>query len=383
MENSQELVPICIRTSDRITHRSCLRKWYLSSSLQRNLEPTRMNPTFWFGRGLHYGLDQYHGYQKDPVTGFLRFVQFSLDQYVEKTGLPVWDTDKHNLKDMVQLGRGMLLHYQDWDSSPDRPQLSIEPFKVIATEQSFRIPLEDVRPTKEQVYYTGRFDGIVQDKFGDYWLLEHKGYKAFDENKLILDDQVSSYIWAAQKLYGITIKGVIYNVLRKKLPAVSLEPMKKGGLSVAANQDTTYEAYRANLDYLGIDRMSYQDFLYSLKHEKGNMFFHRSQVTRSQAEIKNVEQQIYDEAYMMLYHGDIIYPNPTRDCSWSCDFTSVCLLMQDDGDYEQLLAEQYQIHDKSSEELEVPENYPIYEEPELSDFEKVMGYDSLGFTTQV
>jgi len=306
--------PILIRTSDRIFHRRCRRRWLFSSALQLNLEPKNFNPTLWFGRGLHFSLDQYHGQGKDPVKAFMRWINFSLNSYVERTGLPIWESDKAAQAETIQLGRGMLIHYLLWLDSPTREKLSIEPFRVVKTEQNLVVPLDLKGPQGQDVFYTLRLDGIVEDEFGDYYLLEHKGYKNFDEEKLVFDDQCSSYIWGANELFGISVKGILYNVLRKKLPTIYTETMKKGGLSIAQNQDTTYEAYRSSLDFLGIDRMPYQDFLYTLKKERGNNFFHRNIVPRSQFEIKNVGEQIKMQAYDMIYNANLIYPNYTREC---------------------------------------------------------------------
>ncbi|MGL5075375.1 MAG: hypothetical protein ACRDBG_05970, partial [Waterburya sp.] len=36
-----------------------------------------------------------------------------------------------------------------------------------------------------------------------------------------------------------------------------------------------------------------------------------------------------------------LYPNPTRDCIWDCNFRSVCLAMDDGGDWNHILSTEY------------------------------------------
>lgn len=41
------------------------------------------------------------------------------------------------------------------------------------------------------------------------------------------------------------------------------------------------------------------------------------------------------------WHQEIVYPNPSRDCSWRCPFVSVCPSMDDGSDWEGELAENF------------------------------------------
>ena len=58
-------------------------------------------------------------------------------------------------------------------------------------------------------------------------------------------------------------------------------------------------------------------------------------------ELQSFEEQV--EALAEEYHNpDIaIYPNPTSDCSWDCDYATICDIMQDKGDYTPVLEEFY------------------------------------------
>ena len=63
-----------VRTSDRRVFRRCLRKWEHMSSMKKNLMfgGTEQNIHFWFGSGIHFALEDYHGYNffGDPRRAF-------------------------------------------------------------------------------------------------------------------------------------------------------------------------------------------------------------------------------------------------------------------------------------------------------------------------
>ena len=88
--------------------------------------------------------------------------------------------------------------------------------------------------------------GIVCDKYGRYWILDYKTAKGADTNKLDTDDQISAYLWAFEKWFGIKPYGFIYLQLTKE--AVQ-EPkrLKNGELSVDKKQKTTYSLLKQEI----------------------------------------------------------------------------------------------------------------------------------------
>lgn len=64
----------------------------------------------------------------------------------------------------------------------------------------------------------GKIDGLIRDKQGYYWLLEHKTRARIYEDNLKsqvkIDFQSLFYITMIEKLLNITIRGVYYNVIR-------------------------------------------------------------------------------------------------------------------------------------------------------------------------
>lgn len=327
-----------VHTSCRIAFKRCRRKWNLGSYMRQNLTPIRVNDKLWLGTGIHFALSEYYGKQLDLVETFANWSSDEVKRIKSNEGL--WIEQEQMLNEQISLGLGLIDHYSMWCKDED-PKWFV---KVIATEHDFRVPILDdegkqvIDPvTNEPVWYVGRIDGIVQDEFGNYWLLEHKTAKAFNTEKLPLDEQCGSYIWAAQQIYGYKLEGVIYNVIRKKLPTVP-EELKKGGLSQNKSMDTTWQVYyKALIEHYGgkenVPMEQYKPFLEML-YEKGNPFFLRTRVHRNQYEIVDIGRRIYRE-WLDMTRADLhLYPNPTQDCMWDCDFRSVCLAMNDGSDYQ-------------------------------------------------
>src|SRR5690606_21998830 len=93
----------------------------------------------------------------------------------------------------------------------------------------------------------------------------------------------------------------------------------------------------------GFDPSDYADILEILK-AKGNTFFQREKVYKSQAEIANWGRQLYDD-YVDMVDNPRIYPNFTWDCRWDCDFQPLCAAIQKGEDWEFLAQIQYRKRD--------------------------------------
>lgn len=341
MDSNEQVLPV-IHTSDRIAFKRCRRKWDLGSYMRQNLTPDKINDKLWLGTGVHYALAEYYAHGTNLLDAFDSWVESQIIN-IQKNG-SLWDEQREMINEVVQLGAGILEHYQQWASQADGDWF----VRVAFTEKDFKVPICDPATGKTVGWYEGRLDGIVEDVNGLYWLLEHKTAAVVDTTKLPLDEQCTSYIWAAEQIYGIKLEGVIYNVLRKKVPT---KPVKlvKGGLSVNKNIDTTYQVYLdALIEEYGhlnaIPMQQYSEILTKLR-EQENKFFVRERVRRNRFEIANAGVQIFQELRDMTREDLYLYRNPTQDCRWDCDFRSVCLCMSDGSDYKELINACYKKRD--------------------------------------
>ena len=363
-----------IRTSDRRTFRRCLRKWDFQSSLRGNWQHigTEQNINFWFGSAIHFSMEDYHGENKfgDPRKAFWAYYQA-----FPASELPM-GAEAH-----YELGMAMLSYYLTWykrhnDVSgfetalvdPETHQL-YNPHQVkktdrmeYAVEQSFILPLStyvavdtngnirkaffnvqdpscisftyngvecDIVP----ICYHGTMDRIVCDKYGRYWILDYKTAKGADTNKLDTDDQISAYLWAFEKWFGIKPYGFIYLQLTKE--AVQ-EPkrLKNGELSVDKKQKTTYSLLKQEIinDYGTVNAapsklIQFLNHMASIESPEGDRFIRWDFVKRTPEQIKSTEEHIMGELHHMLWEDLYCYPSPTRDCIWDCPCRDLCLAL--------------------------------------------------------
>src|SRR5215831_6727910 len=103
-----------IRTSDRIAFKRCRRRWGWSSHLRGNLGTKESSGPLWFGTGMHFALEDFHGYRTygTPASAFAAYCDacYRNRSKVQTPG------DYHELRD---LGIGMMTYYEQWLSERD------------------------------------------------------------------------------------------------------------------------------------------------------------------------------------------------------------------------------------------------------------------------
>jgi hypothetical protein len=275
-------------------------------------------------------------------------------KYADDTGYVDIDTEA-DFKEREDLGLGMLNAYFGW-------QMGIDEFEPTHVEIDFEVPI--ITPDDEEyicechgwpVVYQGRLDGIVRDKFGWYWILEHKTAAQFGPTEhLQLDEQTGSYAWALMQMLGLRVQGVIYNEAVKKVahpPKELLRGQNGRGFSVNKQQDTTYEIAVQALSEAGED-LTHPDYVSFLEYLKlqGNKFFRRTQVHRNLYELEDQGRRIFWEARDMINPDTVPYPNPSRFNCMMCSFRQPCIAMNDGSDYEFLLDEDYR--NRTEEEVD-------------------------------
>lgn len=341
-----------IRTSDRYQFRKCRQLWDFTSKLRQNWEYQPGIEALDFGTAIHAGLEHYY----DPMTWGQERVQQSACTVAFAASMGEWKRrlvaanqwesradiwNEHN-----ELGRGMLQHY--FEHYADEK----ERYRPVRSEVEFEVPIpyppefgdmreQGIEPNADfellykwkPVVYQGRIDLIVEDLRDErLWILDHKTAAQFGQTEhLELDPQCKSYSWAAKKMLGLDIAGVIYSELRKKVPNDPVV-LNNGTLSKNKNQGTTVEKYKAKIAELGQDASYYFDFLETLK-ESQQEYFRRIEVVYAGYELGRQERDIILEALDMI-DNPRIYPNPSRWNCNGCQFRSPCLMLQDGSDAE-------------------------------------------------
>lgn len=403
----------CISNSEVRQVKSCLRNWNLQSNNRRNLQPTQPDTKLWLGTGVHYALEHMYGSKRDPVEVFQEWGKKEAVRIRAELGARLTEAFQSDMNEVFELGQGMLEHYKvfsaknddfDWVASEYEFEVPIPDTRIeIADEDNetgvvvFRDwvkALYGKEPTKNEAFvkryietgflwtehrdlqdelnrvkrwcvpalFVGKMDGICKEKKvpTNLWLFETKTRaQDFNDEILILDEQTAKYQFAAQWLIdnnkipgiapGTRLRGVLYNVLRKKVPRKP-EPLKsRPGLSKNKSIDTTYEVYLAAIKEHGYDSRDYADILRHLK-AKPNKFFHREKIRRGTEEMHLVgERMRYEfetlqrlEEESMDVMNPRLFPSPSEDCLWKCRFKTVCIVANYGGDAEGLIEHEYE-----------------------------------------
>ena len=188
--------------------------------------------------------------------------------------------------------------------------------------------------------FGGGVDVLVRDKRdGQVWAMEHKTTSDKDLNqylrKLHFDPQTRGYAWAlADPIPGVSgvepvqVAGVIYNALRKKVPAIPHLLKNKKGLSKASNIDTTRDVYLKAIIDNGFDPDDYVEILDKISR---NQFFAREAYAFSAHEIADFEQDMTHAALQICEASKpgTYHPRQVSACmgvaAYPCRYRSICL----------------------------------------------------------
>lgn len=336
-----------IHISDVRTFKQCRRKWEWSSMLRRGLESTKPYAPFFTGRAIHHCLEHYYAHHVTFDKALEIFLATEKEK-MEATGA-LWPVESEIFDQQIDLIRGLLDHYRLW-LGYDAGRWADDQLDFISMETSFSVPIHapSGRPSSK-VFFAGRFDGLVRRKDdGSYWIWETKTTRSIDELKRSLDndEQAGGYILAAQELFKVPISGVLYNIIRKKLPTTP-RLLQSGTLSLNKQIDTTAYHYMDTIKEVHPDwtmpeiMAEYGAFLDYLLLE-GRPFFARVPIYRTQSELATLAHDLHLVALEMTRPNVAIYPTPSwMNCNF-CHFRAPCLALNAGADYEFLLREEFQ-----------------------------------------
>lgn len=324
-----------IRQSDLKEFQGCRQKWEWSSSLRRNLRPLAATAThFWYGTMMHAVLEDFHGPKRLPG------IHETIDAVFAASPLAERPEDYEELR---YLGHRMMAYYtENWLVGRDDYRTLVVDGQP-QVEVSWSIPVEGIANP-----FTGTFDRVVEDRYGNIWILDYKFMKTIETEKLENDFQVTHYLWAANQLYG-KVEGLVYLQFAKVLP-VGPERLKRVGKDGQAkfSQDKsapmTRALYEATLlGEFGTVPDEYVDHLNWLSMQEsadGDGLIRRSIVRRGSTFLATHEWNVRAQAAEMTFPQLAIYPSPSAACKY-CPFRAPCLAKQDDADYEFLLRENF------------------------------------------
>lgn len=330
-----------IRTSDRISFKNCRRRWGWSSHLRHNLGPIHGISPLWFGTGIHFALEDFHGYNRfgHPSKAFQAYVK----------ARQAHDPDKlpEDWQELEILGIRMMDYYIMW--LQQRPNTLLKTYwhngePQVEVNFRFEIPFDASHWGYDQVVYSGTIDRVCIDEHGQLWPLDYKTAKSIQTLHYATDPQISVYMWAMPYLYDMPVGGFYYMQLRKATPNPG-RILKNGHVSLDKNQLTSRLMYRQTLIdvYGSVEKAPPQNvellnLFASMEDEWQDNFIKIDKVGRNAHSAQSEGAKILLELEDMLNPNLPLYPNPTRDCASFCPFLSPCVSMDDGSDWKHELA---------------------------------------------
>lgn len=341
---------VTISNSDVRLFKRCRRKWDYESPLRQGLRSKKVTGRLWLGSGVHVALSSYYSlFNESKNTPSVLYE--SLQEWYQKETkkleeLGILGDQEAELLELLELGDNMLNGYSKWAPKEDARDF----VKVLYNEQRLEIPILSPEGKRTCGRYTFKTDLVVEDKDKFLWLVDHKTAKSNDTSYLEMDEQSVSYLYGAQRKFGIKLEGILFNFLIKKVPSIP-QVLKNGSLStkkITTTYNTYLDAIKKHFDFENKDEkekvellIPYKDFLEELQHQD-NPFFKRVKVYKSQAEIEEIGKRLYYEYREMRNPRINIFPNPIRDCDWDCPLKTLCIAENDGGDVESLIKDMFE-----------------------------------------
>lgn len=351
-----------IRTSERKTFKRCAQKWFWG--YREGLKPHRESNPLWFGQAIHEALAEwYKPGKKRGVHPAKTFVEVLESGKVQRFDTGNFD-DMAEYAEALTMGEDMMERYVQFYGEEND-------WECIQPEMSFQVWFtHPVTKQKRWLRYVGTIDGVFryvgktdgEMRHGSIWLFEHKTAASIQIGHLPLDDQAGSY-WALAGMIlrqrgvlkpGEDIDGILYNFLRKAKD----DPRPKNSEGLFCNKPVKQD-YLDTMTPLMAENPALADLSAKMKVDElkeladknqivvmGEVsktqppsYFERIPVFRTKSQQKKMLRRILDEGlHIEAAREDRpllpIIKNPTKDCSWDCEFFRMCQLEEADADWE-------------------------------------------------
>lgn len=374
-----------VHVSDVRAFKTCRRQWNWSSPLGENLEPDKPYAPFFLGRIVHTALELYYRSNGRMTIYEATDVAAQTERRKMETAGTLWEQEEEMLSENLELAFGMMQHYELWVKSKGQ-ETNIwgdANLEFLDMETTFDVPFFTANGApSNKVSLGGRFDGIVRRRDdGSFWLFETKTTRSIQElqKTLPFDEQAGAYIYAAQVLLGERVAGVLYNILRKKVPSIP-KVLRDGTLSRNKSIDTTVDVYWNEVvhhhdGWTKENQIAQYQGVLSHLHTKGNTFFTRTPVRRTPNEIDELAKNLWHVALEMTRPSTWLYPAPNWTNCTFCRFRGPCMQVNAGADPEFVLEHEYR--QRSDRELRPYLLYGFHFVPIASDKIDVWYYGDL------
>jgi hypothetical protein len=292
-----------ISNSEIQTFKACRRKWWLAWF--RGMAPRKADlvGVRSIGTRIHACLAEYYvpdGESRiDPLITHVRIAAEDLAALRENAAREGYEVDAEQLQKLnanFELERVMLAGYMDWlrETGADAN------LEVVGSE----VYIETL--FTPDVKLIGKIDTRVRDRrTGRRKFLDHKSVASLDTSLLRLNEQMLHYHlleWLETEEGESSCDGALYNMMKRSKRTARATPP----------------------------------------------FYHRAEITHNSHELESYRKRLMgvvmdiEEVERKLEAGEahhqVVYPTPSRDCSWKCPFVKICPLFDDGSRSEDALA---------------------------------------------
>jgi RecB family exonuclease len=289
--------PIRISNSEIQTFKDCRRRWWLTYYRRLRPKVTEFTGALALGSRIHEALDRHYSTGQDLLEAHADLVKEDMkklnDDYRDTSGLEA-DAD---------LGRIMLEGYLEW---VEQEGIDAE-LEMISTEEILERPMMDgkvILQGKIDMRVRRKIDGarMIRDfktvggSFADFGAMAH------------MNEQVKTYMLLDEvqdKEDGTRTDGAIFTMLRKVKRGAYAKPPFYDQIEVRHN------------------RFTLRAFLEQLEGTFEDMLRVRDSLDAGESHYKHV------------------YPTPSKDCKWKCQFFAICPLFDDGSAAEAALSDAF------------------------------------------
>ncbi len=292
------------------TFKQCKRKWYLGYYLRLKRKKNVMSVARGTGIVVHEALEQYYS------LGQNEFARKQAFEYL----LTARDEDMAKLQDVQSLNDAKAYHDLAW--------VITSGYFDWLDETHADDEYDFTNGSEEKLIVPGPLEGTTLKGYLDL----HGTHRATGD-LVVLDNKVVADINTPLKTINLNEQAPTYAILSK------------------LNQDDNKRGFRVIWNFLKKSKRTarakppfYQRYTLPLNPDMLPIFW--SQLHGTMMDILQAEKRLNDGES----HQIVAYPTPTPDCSWKCEFFSVCPLMNDPrSDPDWLLQTYYEVKGSSKD----------------------------------
>lgn len=293
--------PYKLSNSEIQTFKDCRRKWWLAYYRRLKPKEKKFVGPLALGSRVHEALDQHYTHGIPLIDVHASLVE------QDRRAIALMGRDPSELDSEADLGRIMLEGYLEWTAEEGIDSA----YDLISAEEILSMPMFD-----GEVELQGKLDQRVRRKsdgvrlFRDFKTVGG-GFSQF-ESTAHMNEQIMTYMLLEQannKEGDERSEGGIFTLIKKvKRTAKAAPPF--------------YEQFE-------------------VRH---NVFTLRSFWNRIHATVSDLMRvkKALDEG---THHTQVAYPRPSNDCTWKCQFFSVCYMLDDGSAAEDAIRDQFDVGD--------------------------------------